>query len=113
MRIRAARNIRRRPVQAEQNLAIGIGAGDVLNEFAGDVAGVQIWKNQDRRMTGNLAFRQFARGDFRDQRGVHLQFAIKIRLDLVFRGLLYRQCRRCLHATDGWMVRTAFRGKGE
>ena len=63
VRVRAARHIRGGPVQAEQDLAVGVGARHVLHEFAGDVAGIQIGKNQDvgppaTLLSGNLP-RQF------------------------------------------------------
>src|SRR5438477_9103842 len=37
MGVGTARHIRRRAVEAEKNLAVRIGAGNVLNQFAGDV----------------------------------------------------------------------------
>ena len=78
MRARAAGDIGGGPVQAEQNLAVRIRAADETDEFAGDIAGVQIGKNQDVRAAGHLAVPQFSFRDFRGERGVHLQFAVEI-----------------------------------
>lgn len=58
VRVRPARNLRRRHVQAEENLAVGIGTGDVLDKLAGDVAGVQVGEDKDVRATGDGVFRK-------------------------------------------------------
>ena len=76
------RNIGGGAVEAKENLAVGIRARHVADEFAGDISGVQFRKNQNVRHAGNFAFRQFARGNVWDQRGVHLQFAVEIRVDI-------------------------------
>ena len=43
--IGAAGNVGGGTIKAEQDLAVGIGASNVADEFAGDIAGVEIWKN--------------------------------------------------------------------
>src|SRR6185437_5793811 len=72
VRIGTARNIRRGAIEAEEDLAVGVGAGDVLDQFAGDVAGVEVREDQHVGVTGNLARRNLAFRDFRNQRRVHL-----------------------------------------
>ena len=79
VRGRATRNVGGGAVQAEQNLAVGIGVADEPDEFAGDVAGIEVGKNQHVRASGDLAVVQFAIGNFRHERGVHLQFAVEVR----------------------------------
>src|ERR1039457_4508307 len=73
VRVRAARDVRGRPVEAEPNLAVGVRARNVADKLAGYVAGIKVGENQDVGMAGDPAFRQFARGNFRDQGRVHLE----------------------------------------
>src|SRR5689334_11762002 len=72
VRIGTARNIRRGAVEAEEDLAVGVGPGDVLDQFAGDVAGVEVREDQHVGVTGHFARRKLAFRDFRNQRSVHL-----------------------------------------
>src|SRR5262249_35083706 len=46
VRVGAARNIGRGPVEAQQDLAVGVGSRDVTHQFAGDVARVEVGKDQ-------------------------------------------------------------------
>ena len=100
MRIGTARNIRRGPVQAQQDLAVSVGSVNVPDQLARNIARIQVRKNQHVRVPGNLALRQFARRDLGHQRRVHLQFAVEIRLDPFFMRLLLGQRRRRLHSAD-------------
>src|SRR5437762_5639748 len=54
VRIGATRNIGGRSVEAQKYLAVGIGARDVLHEFAGDVARIEVGENQHVGTTGHL-----------------------------------------------------------
>ena len=65
MSVGAARDIGCRTVQAQQNLAVSVGARDGADEFAGDVARVEVGKDQHVGMARHLAVRQFAGGNLR------------------------------------------------
>src|SRR5581483_11804706 len=113
VRGRTAGNVRGRAVEAEQNLPVGIGAGDVLDQFAGDVAGVQVGENEHRRAAGDLAIGQFARGDLGDERGVHLEFAVEISFHAAFLGAFDGHGGGGLHAADGRMRGAPLGGERE
>jgi hypothetical protein len=66
----------------------------MLNQFAGDIAGIQVGKNQDVRYPRNLAVRHFSPGNLRNERSIHLQFTLEIGFDHFFVCLLGRQCGR-------------------
>src|SRR5262249_18125645 len=59
----AARDISRRPVQAQQDLAVGIGAGDVADQAAGNVAGVEVGEDQYIGGARDFALSLFAHRD--------------------------------------------------
>ena len=59
-------------------------------------------------MTGDFAFRQLARSNFRNQRGVYLEFTIKFRIKIFSLSILFGLGRGGLNATDAGMHRTAF-----
>src|SRR5207249_1366084 len=83
VRVGAAGNVRGGPVQAKENLSVSVGARHVLNQFAGDVARVELGKNHHVGVSGNFAGGNFSRRDFRDQRGIDLQFAVEFRFQLL------------------------------
>lgn len=78
MRVGPAGDVRCRPVHAQQNLAVGIGAGDVAHQLAGDVAGRSVYGGH--LTTGHTPtvdfLRQLARPDhwFRDLDSLGVSF---------------------------------------
>jgi len=49
----SARNISGRPVQSQQDLAVGVGSGEVAGQLAGDIARVQVRKNEHIGVANN------------------------------------------------------------
>ena len=111
MRARSARNIGSRAIQAEHHLAVGVGAGNVLHQFAADIARVQIGEDQHIGVTGHDAFWHLAAGDFWNQCGVQLQLAFEISANQTLLGLLTGQRRGGLDLGNRGMRRAAFRGE--
>jgi len=99
--------------QAEQDLTVGVGAGDVLEQFAGDIPGIEFWKNEDGGVARHFALRVLfgwrcpAPGP-----ASTLQLTIKVRIQTFFVRLLLRESRRRLDFADGRMSRAAFGGIG-
>ncbi len=100
-------------VEAEEDLAVGIGAGDVLDELAADVGGVEVGENKDIGAAGDFAFGEFAAGDFGDDRGVELEFAVEVGLEVVAGGDLLGEGGGGLDFADGGVGSAALGGEGE
>src|SRR5436190_15343031 len=45
VRVGTAGNVRRGAVETEENLPVSVCSRHVLNQFAGDVARIEVWKN--------------------------------------------------------------------
>jgi len=82
----------------------------MLNEFARDVARVQVGEDQYVGAAGHLAVGQLAPRNIGDDGGIHLQFAVEIRFELFLARLLLGQSSCCLHLSNGRMSRTALGG---
>src|SRR5258706_3802348 len=67
MGIRTARNICGRSVKAKEDLSVGICPGNVPNQLAGNITGIEIGENQDVRISSDFAVGKLAGGDFRNQ----------------------------------------------
>jgi hypothetical protein len=81
--------IRRRLVEAEQDLAVGLAAGEPVHQLHRDVAGIQVGENEHVGLARHGAARRLDLGDFLDQRRVDLQFAVDFaRLLLVEKSCL-------------------------
>ena len=85
----------------------------MARQLAGDVAGVEVGEDQDVGVAAKLAVRQLARGNLRDQRGVRLQFAVEIRVELCFQRLLSASAVAAWTLPDRGMRGAAFGGEGE
>src|SRR5436190_21638733 len=59
---RTARDVSRRPIQAQQDLAVSIRARNVLNQFAANVSRIKVRKNKHVGTSANFAIGQFSRG---------------------------------------------------
>src|SRR5206468_3665992 len=90
----AAGDIRRRSIQPEEDLTVGVGAGNVLQQFAGDIPGIEFWKNEDGGVARHFALGRFSMGDVRYQGGIDLQLTVKVRIQTFFVRLLLRESRR-------------------
>ena len=66
-----------------------IRARDMPDEFAGDIAGIEVGENQHVGSAGYFIVRQLARGDLGDQGGIDLQFAIEVGFDVFLAGLVF------------------------
>src|SRR5581483_8313752 len=98
-------------IQAEENLSVSVGTGDMLEELAGDVARIEVGKNQNCGLAGDFAFRQFADRDFRNQSGINLEFAVEVGFDFMLLRFLSGEGGGGLNPADGRMRRAAFGGK--
>src|ERR1019366_4414177 len=78
----AAREVGGGAVQAKQDVAVGVGVGEMTHHFAGDVAGVEVGEDEDVGVAAQLAVGQFAGGNLGDERGVGLEFAVEVRFEL-------------------------------
>ena len=74
---------------------------------------VEVREDQDVGVAAQLAVRQFAGGDFGDQSGVHLQFAVEVRVELSFQGFLFGEGGGGLDLAHRGMRGAAFGGEGE
>src|SRR5207247_3574960 len=86
VRAGAAGNVRRWAVQTEENLPVRVGTRHVLNQFAGDVSRIEVGKDHHVGVSGDFTGGNFSRGNFRDQRGIDLQFAVEFRIQLLVVG---------------------------
>ena len=101
VRVGAAGDIGGGPVQAEQDLAVGVGPGDMLDQFAGDVAGVQIGEDEDvgpARPRGSPAVSGAAIS--RHQRGIDLEFTRRSRRPFLLPRPLFGEGGGGLHLAN-------------
>ena len=95
----------------EQDLSIGVCLGDVPDQFARDVARVEVGENQHVRVAGHLGIVRLARGDLGHERRIHLQFPIEVRFQEFLLRLAFGQRGGGLDFADGGMRGAAFGGK--
>ena len=106
MRAGPAGNIGGGAVEAEQNVPVGVGAANQPHQLAGDVAGVEVGEDQDVGVAAQLAAGQLSGGDFGNQRGIHLEVAVKLRIQLGCERFLFGQGAGGLHfARRGMLTR--------
>jgi hypothetical protein len=76
-------------VEAEEELAVGVGFGEAVDEFEGDVAGVEVGEDEDVGAAGDGAAGGFEGADFGDDGGVGLEFAVDLGFEVVFDEVLF------------------------
>ena len=81
------------------------GAAESLGQFVTDVSGLNVGEDEDVRFARNLAARSFQSGDFGDERGVKLQFAVESEIGRFF----VRDLGRVLDFGNGVVLRAALR----
>ena len=89
--IGSTRNVGCRTVQTKEHVTVGVGASNQPSEFAGDVGGIKVREDQDVCVAAQFAVGQFAGGNLGNHRGVHLELAVEVRLDLSLQGLMFGQ----------------------
>src|SRR5687767_9865832 len=62
---RPSRHVSTRLRQAEQDLAVALGPGEVLHHFGADVAGIEIWKDHHIRLPRDQRVRRLLLGEIR------------------------------------------------
>lgn len=73
--------------QSGEDLAEGVGAGEKLHEFEGDVARIEIGENEDVGASADGALHALDAGDGEVEGGVHLDFALDFELEVKRFGL--------------------------
>lgn len=110
---RTAGNVSSGAIESKKDLAVGIRARYVPDQFAGDVAGVEVREDENIGFSGDGTFWQFAGRNFGNERGVHLELAVKIGMDLFFASLLFCQGGGGFNFADGRVCGAAFGGERE
>lgn len=81
--VSAAANFGAGFLQADDQLAVSACSGDYLEHFGGDIAGVEIGKDEDIGAAGDEAIAEtFLLGDLRIEGGVELEFPLKIGIEI-------------------------------
>src|ERR1043165_4096273 len=86
----AARAVVGRTVESLQDWADGRRAGEPLGQFVSDVAGLQVWEDENVGAARDRGAGRFRLADLWDERGVGLQFAVNFEFGL---ARAHRPCR--------------------
>lgn len=73
--------------EAGEDLAEGVGAGEQLDEFEGDVAAVKVGEDEHVGATGDGAIDLFGASDDGVEGGIHLDLAIDLDIEAESGGL--------------------------
>lgn len=109
----AAGELRGGAIEAEEDLSVGFGACEVLDEFEGDVSGIEVGEDEDVGFSSDGAVGGFDGGDFGDECGVGLEFAIDFGWELLGDEVLAGECGGCDDAVDVFILGAAFCGVGK
>lgn len=98
---------------AEEELAVCFGAGEVFDEFAGDVGAVEVGEDEDVGFSGDEGVAAFDAGEVGDDGGVGLHFAVNFHLESGFGGALFGEGGGGGDFLDGGAGGAAFVGVAE
>ena len=75
--------------QSQEDIAINVGAGQMLYEAAADTGRLQIGEDQDVGSSGHFSdiFSEFSLGNIHHDGGISLQLSVKVGLDSSVRAL--------------------------
>jgi len=92
-------------IQAQENLAVGVGFGDVLDSLLAMLPAFKSGKIRTLARPATTLSGSFARGDFRHECGVHLEFAVEISVEIGVAGFLLGESGAAWTLPmDGWVA---------